>query len=401
MTAFAPDPMRRNASRGSLGSLTRVMSLAAVLSLALSRMSSAQGTSPVLVLPLDSVLRRLSPPVVLVHGGNATGDTWTPFASFLAQNGYGVIAPTLDQAQTIYTQSASLHAVMDNYGMNVPSVMIAAHSQGGLVSRALSRSQPVHALITIGTPHQGMAFAHNHDRVDFFLTMSVLDVLAVSQIVPQTVYGGEYTDFPNYDWTSLTGFQRRWTLQKALLAGGVILEIGVIYYNQRWGGLASWDELAQQSPFLQTLNANVSQEQIGTAYSILSQAGDGYAGGPLRLIASGSASDYLGFQMYELGFRLQDDAYLLVEGMSQSPTSWEDYVAAASLFDLADRAQTFGLWWTTDIVEGFPHDGLVVTANQLRPGSVSFGVIGSAHTEETRSARTTTLIKDLLDQNRR
>jgi pimeloyl-ACP methyl ester carboxylesterase len=401
MTAFAPDPMRRRTPRGYLGSLTRATSLVAVLSLALSLPSSAQGTNTVLVMPLDSILRRLSTPVVLVHGGNATGDTWSSFASLLAQNGYGVIAPTLDQAQTINTQSASLHSVMVQYGMNVPDVMIAAHSQGGLVSRTLSRSQPVHALITIGTPHQGMAFAHNHDRMDFFVTMSVLDVLAVYAIVPQSVYWGEYTDYPDYEWTSLSGYARRWALQKAILAGSLILEMGIIYYNQRWGGYASWDELAPQSPFLQELNGNVSQEQIGAACSILSQEGDGYAGGPFRLLMSGSAADYLGYEMYEIGFRLEDDAYGLLEGMYQSPTGWEDFVAAASLLDLADRVENFGSWWTTDIVEGFPHDGLVVTANQLRPGSVPYGVIGSAHTEETSSARTTTLIKGLLDQNRR
>ncbi len=69
--------------------------------------------------------------------------------------------------------------------------------------------------------------------------------------------------------------------------------------------------------------------------------------------------------------------------------------------DLGYRLQTFGDWWTLDVVAGYPNDGRVPTWSQFRQGSDPVRLTNTSHTEETgRSFEAQLRMKALLDLHR-
>jgi triacylglycerol esterase/lipase EstA (alpha/beta hydrolase family) len=105
-------------------------------------------------------------PVVLLHGVLCNAGVWWRMSRFLTRAGttglyslsYG---PPLASIESFADQlAAKIDAVLEATG--APSVMIVAHSMGGLVVRAYIRrcgTKKIARVLTIGTPHHGSVLA--------------------------------------------------------------------------------------------------------------------------------------------------------------------------------------------------------------------------------------------------
>ncbi len=339
-------------------------------------------------------------PVVMVHGGNASGNTWSQLSYRLWQFGYKPFAPDLTPGDPIGQQASALGSLMEQDGDATPGVMVVAHSQGGLVSRSMARSRPVHALITVGTPHQGLPLGAYRRRIDDQLGWTSMDmVLASLAMDPYYSDPGNFPDLEGWVWA----WSARWySYQDALRGGALIFAGAAVFLNNFMDHMASWDEMVPGSSFLEELNANVGAEQIGHAFSIQAEYTNGYLGGPFALVLGGDESDRLGMQMFFTGFTLEEWAFELLSDLWNSPTMSADFAGAVGSLDLAFRLQTFGDWWSDDIVgaEGYAHDGIVPTPRQYRAGSTPLSVPFMPHTYETSADATNNLILQALNLNR-
>jgi len=252
-----------------------------------------------------------------------------------------------------------------------------------------------------------MAFAKNHDRLQDALFWIATDMFLVGQIM-DTQYLNSDGFSQDYGGTSLDLPTRWWGARLAWFGGGAVVGLFAARENNAWGEKASWDELAPGSAFHQALAANHSAEQITHSYSILSDQGygndyetAGYLGGPFRLMTESPAqADDIAIRLYHYGVELDDLGMALLTNFWDNPHMWRDFGGAIGAFDLAYRLKNLGAWWTWDIVEGWPHDGLVVTANQARPGSTTYRLLHTSHVQETRSLNSQFMIKNLLDLDR-
>ncbi|GAA3514156.1 alpha/beta fold hydrolase [Actinocatenispora rupis] len=90
---------------------------------------------------------RTAPPLVLIHGSGASGDTWNPMVPALAAHhhvirvdlpGCGHSPPTSSYA--VADQAGRVAALLDGFGLR--HVPVAGHSSGGYVATALAERRP-------------------------------------------------------------------------------------------------------------------------------------------------------------------------------------------------------------------------------------------------------------------
>lgn len=120
--------------------------------------------------------------VVLVHGLDEPGKLWRSLAPALAAQGLTACEFRYPNDQPVHPSAAFLmKSLADLHGTGVDSVIIVAHSMGGLVSRELLTSPTldyaawlkkdtvprVQQLIMLGTPNHGSELAH----VRFFVEL--------------------------------------------------------------------------------------------------------------------------------------------------------------------------------------------------------------------------------------
>lgn len=105
-------------------------------------------------------------PVLLLHGIGCNGGVWTGMRTFLAREGIGPVyamsyGPPFIAIPTTAPQIAAKIAQIER-DTGASSVVIVAHSMGGLVARSYLRargSSHVKRLVTIGTPYAGSMHA--------------------------------------------------------------------------------------------------------------------------------------------------------------------------------------------------------------------------------------------------
>ena len=131
--------------------------------------------------PETTIVEIVPPPVVTIHGIWSNGDAWAPFSSWLSSRYPHQIIVNVDYRRTSmksFTDTANQAALGRGIqqalvqaalaGIAARQVDVVAHSMGGLVTRHFINGRPttpvyfnpVHQLITVGTPHHGTPLAN-------------------------------------------------------------------------------------------------------------------------------------------------------------------------------------------------------------------------------------------------
>ncbi len=114
----------------------------------------------------DPPPERGKPPVLLVHGVLCNAGVWHPFSRWLRARGIGPVytlsyGPPLASIDLFAQQVAQkIDEILAATGAK--TVVVIAHSMGGLVMRAYLRDHggaKVSRLVTVGTPHEGSVHA--------------------------------------------------------------------------------------------------------------------------------------------------------------------------------------------------------------------------------------------------
>ncbi|MGE0359200.1 MAG: hypothetical protein AB7H93_00390 [Vicinamibacterales bacterium] len=316
-------------------------------------------------------------PVVFVHGGFASSDTWREAANRLA--GTLQIAPhlvDLPSTSVFETQTAVLTAAK---GHLPPTTIAVGHSNGGIVSRQWSRSRQLGGILTLGTAHTGLQLsARALDLVNFNYLVYNLAGLAA----------GTAASSPDFAWLVAAGLQ-------AYLSNVQWLSWNTLSAVTSSVAVAGYVPLAPQvvpgSSFLASLNAggNLSREaqavrrRVGLVYS----ANDYWRAGMAVGLAPGSRETAWAILLLTPPALEYAAAWL---DTRYGPTHLLARTFATRLRYLASVVRDMDPQWcyavTGDRSCNTPHDGIVSVVNQHYPGGMNFAVNGPAHKEETRKS---------------
>jgi len=316
-------------------------------------------------------------PVVFVHGGFASSETWRDAASRLAATLQ--ITPhlvDLPSTSVFEQQTAVLHAAKGS----LPAHTIAVgHSNGGIVSRQWSRSRPLGGILTLGTAHTGLQ-----------LSARALDLVNFNYLV-YNVAGlafGTASSSPDFAWMIAAGLQ-------AYLSNVQWLSWNTATAVTSSVAVAGYVPLAPQvvpgSNFLNNLNggANLAREAsaVGRRVGLVYTASDYWRAGMAVGLAPGSRETAWAIMLatppiLDYAAALLDTRY--------PPTHLLARTFAMRLRSLASMIRDMDPQWcyavTGDRTCSIPHDGIVSVVNQQYPGGMNFAVNGPAHKEETRKS---------------
>ncbi|MGI9472271.1 MAG: lipase family alpha/beta hydrolase [Rubripirellula sp.] len=138
----------------------------------------------------DWLLRSENRPLVIcIHGLQGDPEMFDPMRRMIRSHGYATATIDYDDQQSIATsaiQASELMAKLFEREDCKVEVALVGHSMGGLVAREWTenptlQSDPIVALITAGTPHQGSAWATLPPMMDLFTAQqfSVDDLMDV------------------------------------------------------------------------------------------------------------------------------------------------------------------------------------------------------------------------------
>jgi pimeloyl-ACP methyl ester carboxylesterase len=316
-------------------------------------------------------------PVVFVHGGFASSDTWREAASRLASTLQ--ISPHLVDlpSTSVFEQQT---AVLDAAKGGLPTTTIAVgHSNGGIVSRQWSRSRTLGGILTLGTAHTGLQLsARALDLVNFnYLVYNVAALAA-----------GTASSSPDFAWLIAAGLQAYLSNVQWLswnTASAVTSSVAVAGY------VPLAPQVVPGSSFLTSLNAgsNLAREagavrrRVGLVYT----AHDYWRAGMAVGLAPGSRETAWAILLVTPPALEYAAAWL---DTRYGPTHLLARTFAMRLRSLAGMVRDMDPQWcyavTGDRGCSVPHDGIVSVVNQHYPGGMNFAVNGPAHKEETRKS---------------
>ena len=314
-------------------------------------------------------------PVGLVHGFSSGPATWDDLRSALS--GYSQFSfpspPLLAASSGVSLQAGQLLSWKGAFGLG-SSLILVGHSQGGLVSRAASRTDSVSGLITIGTPHQGAFIATAKPYVDAWW----VDFAVASGSV------GFLSNIQPYD-PSYAAAQRALTHAPiALQNASIVIAAGLSAIPT---GNPSLTDMTPGSALLagsNGLNTLPTLEKTGRRYAIVGQLNAGYEGGPVRLLpgATDAFSDFIGTDLVLWSFQLEQDALDLYD-----VSGFWHVQAVFGLHDMSAMLYNFAPFWTYTVVGGYPNDAVVPSYSQAGlPSSSAIPVVVTSisHLEETK-----------------
>jgi pimeloyl-ACP methyl ester carboxylesterase len=306
-------------------------------------------------------------PVVFVHGFKSSGGTWEAAAARLqSQLAIQPYRPTSRWQDGYSTQANQLHSLLPSLPS---STVLVGHSNGGIVSRQLSRSRSSAAIITTSTPHTGAPIARN---ASLFVGYNLGIFDRTSDI--SNAWG--YLENP---WT--------WILWEIADVVDNAVQIGydsVFYLGATLGvdiALPVWQEMRPGSSFLLDLNSDSNKAReassIPTRVGIINQAKNFYAGGLFRAVVPEYA-DSISIAL-NVGADVLDywATYLYVRG----PEDFDNYQRAETLWNLAAWMATHEAAWCQAVSDPTPlvltsvgicweNDSMVPTFSQVYPGGI-------------------------------
>ncbi len=331
----------------------------------------------VLVLAGAVTARAQDVPVVFVHGGFASSETWRDAASRLAATLQ--IAPhlvDLPSTAVFEQQTAALNAAK---GGLPASTITVGHSNGGIVSRQWSRSRPLGGIVTLGTAHTGLQ-----------LSARALDLVNFNSLV-YNVAGlafGTASSSPDFAWLVAAGLQVylsnvQWLSWNTL--GAVTASVAVAGY------VPLAPQVVPGSSFLDSLNsgANLAREAsaVRRRVGLVFTATDYWRAGMAVGLAPAVRED--AWRILTVSPPVLEYAAAWLD-TRYGPTHLLARSFAMRLRSLASMVRDMDPQWcyavTGDRSCSIPHDGIVSVVNQQYPGGMNFAVNGPAHKEETRKS---------------
>ncbi|MGD9904734.1 MAG: hypothetical protein AB7U83_14820 [Vicinamibacterales bacterium] len=316
-------------------------------------------------------------PVVFVHGGFSSADTWRDAANRLAAT-LQITPHLVDLPSTAVFEQQT--AVLNGAKGGLPTTAIAVgHSNGGIVSRQWSRQRPLGGILTLGTPHTGTQLsARALDLVNFNYLVYNLAGLAA----------GTASSSPDFAWLVAAGLQ-------VYLSNVQWLSWNTISAITSSVAVAGYVPLAPQvvpgASFLNALNdgGNLAREaaavrrRVGLVYT----ASDYWRAGMAVGLAPGSRDTAWAILLISPPALEYAAAWL---DTRYSPTHLLARTFAARLRYLASVVRDMDPQWchavTGDRGCSIPHDGIVSVVNQHYPGALNFSVSGPAHKQETQQS---------------
>ena len=327
--------------------------------------------------------------MAFVHGFRSDGGDWAGLPiNLINRFPLYAITPTLGWDRRLASQAITLSDVMSAYGFDGSAVAF-GHSNGGLISREMSRLRPVRGVVTVGTLHTGAPLAGNLGGV------AVLsDVTFITNILPYLYFHWLvwcydcYTD--SFSWW-ITYYAMYYDLNMAYVGG-------LAYLATQYVGFTSSDVLPDMTPgsaFLQSLNSwtNLVREQydVPIRVGIGSQTWDNFG-----IMWQGVLADYAP-QLTNLQYTAAFLSYIafFVNAFYQDPYYdpyfWDKWFGSWFFLQAAYVDWSIDPWWCQLIGawDGWctPSDGIVPLDRQWFPsaGARGYLITGPSHTQEKGS----------------
>lgn len=319
-------------------------------------------------------------PVVFVHGILSDGGTWAGAAARLqARLAITADTPSLSSRALYETQASELQQAVAHRDRSLVAV---GHSNGGIVSRELSRRRPLSGVVTLGTPNQGAPIVSNLYAVSWFNGQMSN---AMNNVYRAFAYGccdwhwilSTYSDVLNVVASASTASLRH-------IATGVALNAAIPVSL----------EMQQGSGFLADLNspANLAREaySIPGRVGIVSTARNFYYGGILRAAFPDDGDTlYLIREAARVGMETYA-AYIYAHAPFED---WWAFEIADGMIDVARWLGEMDVYWCYAVSAAgwtgcYVNDTIVPGWSQQYPGAgyVDTGWSGPAHGQQTRTS---------------
>lgn len=317
-------------------------------------------------------------PVVFVHGIMSDGGTWAGAAARLqARLAITAETPSLSSRALYETQAWQLQqAVAHRDG----SLVAVGHSNGGIVSRELSRRRSLSGVVTLGTPNQGAPIVSNLYAASWF-NGQISN--AMNDVYRAFAYGccdwhwilSTYSDV-------LNAVAAASTASLGQIAAAVTLNAAIPVSF----------EMQQGSGFLADLNspANLAREAyaIPGRVGIVSTARNFYYGGILRA-AFPDDGDTL--YLIREAARIGMEAYAAYVYAHAPFEDWWAFEIADGMINVARLLGQMDAYWCYAVSDAnwtgcYANDTVVPGWSQLYPGAgyIDTGWSGPAHGQQTR-----------------
>jgi pimeloyl-ACP methyl ester carboxylesterase len=317
-------------------------------------------------------------PVVFVHGIMSAGQTWAGAAARLqARLAITADTPSLSSRASYETQASELQQAVAHRD---DSLVAVGHSNGGIVSRELSRRRQLSGVVTLGTPNQGAPIVSNLYAASWFngqilsATNNVCRAFAVGCCDWHWILS-MYSDL-------LSAVASAATASLGHIAGAVALNAAIPVSF----------EMQQGSAFLADLNApaNLAREAsaIPGRVGIVSTARNFYYGGMLRA-AFPDDGDTL--YLIREAARIGMEAYAAYIYAHAPFEDWWAFEIADGMINVAHLLGVMDGYWCYAVSDAgwtgcYVNDTVVPGWSQMYPGAgyIDTGWGGPAHGQQTR-----------------
>jgi len=324
-------------------------------------------------------------PVLLVHGFNSDSNTWDFTKSVLNATGnYQANAVHLVWTQALFTQKDAVASRLGSSTISAATILV-GHSQGGLVSRLVSRDMPVLGLLTIGSPHAGAPIVDSRNQLLVDFAEVELDEALIAFTLPSYCDnhpGDRVCQDPTLD------------VELDIAGVGLLEATGAI-----WGIVTlNNDDLRDLSPnsgVVGLLQQAPGQEQAQQRVSIQVDDEEEWAG-PFRVLYGAQQAATAASNMMSIGLILELDGIHIDAAIDPGdPNAFSEIEMAGAMEDMGFLLYNFcPIDWNYNIVGSGSNDGVVPWGNQVMPSSRTVTLLNVSHTEETSQAST---IRNQLD----
>jgi pimeloyl-ACP methyl ester carboxylesterase len=319
-------------------------------------------------------------PVLFLHGLGAASADWAPTADRLRQRlPIDPRLPSLDWRRTFREQANGLQSNASVSGLGADTVVV-GHSNGGIVAREWSKQRQVNAIVTLGTPHQGVPLLSHFNN---WLAFNDSTALLIGNVARA------FSRWSNSSWlyphaANVLGWVADfsyWSIVNLAFAIGLGVTTPVT------------TEMYPGSPYLTALNSGGNLQREASAVpgrvGVVTIAHNYYWAGPVRAFAP-EWGDANAAALYGSAAALMFwGTHIMLESQGADPVAVDQ---GMSLISIANQLLSIDpvyclLVSSMDMSQCKPSDGLVPYDSQMFPGASTNLIVGvnndgPAHTQQ-------------------